>query len=232
MNQPTNSYAPLPGMNAGGHVIDPDAYIYPNIAAPPSQLTPAPVFAPLPPATGNRFNWPRIIILVAALGALGYAAFEATSSSTGSSARSATPRANSAMDASPAAGLTPAPHASRPAAAHKAHRGATKAGKHGQAGNTRLLSARSSTLPLTRSAASRSHGGGVGPNGLPYTGAPTWLAALAGMLLLLTGLTMSRRAENIGEFAGTHQRGPLLRVDTWREMASNVRQSWNDALDA
>jgi LPXTG-motif cell wall-anchored protein len=54
-------------------------------------------------------------------------------------------------------------------------------------------------------------GAGTGPDGLPMTGASTWIAALAGMLFLGGGLMLHLRAEEVAETASGYQRGPALR---------------------
>lgn len=47
--------------------------------------------------------------------------------------------------------------------------------------------------------------------GLPYTGAPAWIAAVLGILMLAGGIVIQLRAVEIGDTASQYRRGPLLR---------------------
>lgn len=62
--------------------------------------------------------------------------------------------------------------------------------------------------PIT---AGRVRGAGTPQAGLPYTGAPAWIAAVLGVVLLGIGIAVQLRATEIGMTASQYRRGPLLR---------------------
>ena len=64
----------------------------------------------------------------------------------------------------------------------------------------------------TAHAAEATHADGAyDADGLPMTGAPTWLAAVIGFLLLAGGTMLQLRAERVATTASGYRRGPLLR---------------------
>ena len=63
----------------------------------------------------------------------------------------------------------------------------------------------------SRRAIPRAGGAATRSAGLPYTGAPAWIAAVLGVLLLGIGIVVQLRATQIGMTASQYRRGPMLR---------------------
>ncbi len=78
--------------------------------------------------------------------------------------------------------------------------------------NASLTSSAQRSHPASHGLRGVVRGSGTTPaQGLPYTGAPAWIAAVIGCLLLAGGILVQIRAVEIGTTASQYRRGPLLR---------------------
>jgi hypothetical protein len=95
-------------------------------------------------------------------------------------------------------------------------------------GSAAVLAAQSSPASAKGSGA---RANGSGANGLPMTGAPTWLAGLLGAMFVMAGIMLQLRAEDVGEVASQYQRGPALRpiesVHNGRGLRDSIRNLIN-----
>lgn len=175
-----------------------------------------------PPQSTVKVHWSRVVF--AGLALLAVAAYLVLNG--GEEPKAVTDQGNARVAPIAAQPKIVVPKESKPKAASPGRKRAAKrraAARRAAAAATAAATAK----PAAAAQAKATNANGAGAEALPYTGAPAWLAALFGAILLTGGVMMQRRAEDVGVFATTHQRGPLLRAQSYVAAAFGARQRWH-----
>lgn len=165
---------------------------------------------------GVRVRWWRVLLA-------GVAIVIAVVALTGSSGDDSVPAPTPAAAPAPESAAPLRSQAEPPASSASEQRSAARR----QTARRQAVAAANRTTATARAAARRRVAARNGSHAsLPYTGASSWVAACLGIALLAGGVTIQRRADDVGVFALTHRRGPLLRADFYAAAASGARAQW------